>query len=218
MKHKNLVGKIAAIASAVTLFALSFAIVPTLLAFAQETSDIETVEGNTVIKTENVSATPNLNSISKEQAIQKALTALKTAGFDTVELERQPIETRYISETPPANVPIWAVIFRDDKEGYAEVFDPVDDDSKDKLAAIGEIEPFTNEEGQSGLRAYYQYTRYTLVEINAFTGEYVQHGGTIVEFGEALNLDKVHFSPTTEEAWAQVLQEQAELQRKLDNK
>lgn len=205
MKNKNRKREFTAIIGALAVLAFSFAVMPSVLAAVPETSDVQTVTDNTAALNDNSSAAAvqakEYNAISEEQAIINAMAALESLGFDTEDFKAQPTETLYIAETAPVGDPVWAIIFRDDQDGYAYVFgDDMNDETREKLAAIGEVESCTDENGTPGIRAHYSYTRYTLVEINALSGEYVRHGTSIVEFGKSLNMEETYWLSTTEEA------------------
>lgn len=221
MKNKKMKGELLVVMFTLAILMFNFAVMPLVLATVSETSDIQTVTGNTEALNESSSAgtaqVMNFNAISKEQAIKSAIAALKSSGFDTQDFKNQPIETRYITETAPAGDPVWAIIFCDDKDGYAYAFgNEVNDETRDKLAALGEVETCTDENGTPGIRAHYSYTRYTLVEINALSGKYIRHGDTTVELGEPLHIDETHWTPITEEDWEQERQRQEELQQKME--
>ena len=199
MKSKIRKGEIAVISAALIVLIFSFAVVPSVLAATPGESDVQTVTGNTAALNEHSSAAADqvedYNAISEEQAITNAMDALESRGFDTQDFKDQSTETRYLAENAPAGDPVWVVIFRDNQEGYAYVRgDEVNDETGEKLAAIGEIETWTDESGNSGIRAHYSYTRYTIVEINALSGEYVRHGTSIVEPGEPLEIEKARWN------------------------
>ncbi|MCI8608174.1 MAG: hypothetical protein HFE73_00850 [Firmicutes bacterium] len=207
------------LAAAVAL-AFSFGIMPSLLAAAPADGAVRIISSNEApLYEEDIQeATPDFNAISGKQATASALEALKAQGFDIQEFESQPVELQYVAETVPAGDPVWAVIFRDDQEGYASVFGTeIDQETREKLAAVGQVEACTDKNGVPGLRAWYSYTRYTLVEINAFSGQYVRHGETIVSLGSPLQIDQTHWVPTTEEAWEAERQKQEELQQAKEN-
>lgn len=169
----------------------------------------ETPDSNTTpdshSQTQDSCAMPDINAISRQQAIAFAGQALAESGFDLEDFKQQPVETLYLSEIAPAGAPVWAVIFRDDQSGYAYLFgDEMTDEAKEKLAAVGELEECTDENNRPGLRAYYSYVRYTLVEINAHTGAYIRHGTAIVEPGRPLVLDHLEWMP---DSWVQGLQQ-----------
>ena len=198
MKNKNRKREFTAIIGAFAVLTFSLVVMPSVLAAAPETSDVQTVTGNTVALNDNSSAAAvqakEYNAISEEQAIINAMAALESLGFDTEDFKNQPTEPLYIAETVPAGDPVWAIIFRDDQDGYAYVFgDDMNDETREKLAAIGEVESCTDENGTPGIRAHYSYTRYTLVEINALSGEYVRHGVSIVELGKPLNMEETYW-------------------------
>lgn len=197
MKNKNRKREFTAIIGALAVLTFSFVVMPSVLAAAPETSDVQTVTGNTAALNDNSSAAvraKDYNAISEEQAVTNAMAALESLGFDTEDFKDQPTELLYIAETVPACDPVWAIIFRDDQDGYAYVFgDDMNDATREKLAAIGEVESCTDENGTPGIRAHYSYTRYTLVEINALSGEYVRHGTSIVEFGKSLNMEETYW-------------------------
>lgn len=212
MKHKNTKRKFVAIIGIPAVLAFNFAVMPSVLAATPETSEIQTVTGNTVALNENSSAVQavDYNAISEEQAVTNAMAALKSQGFDTKDFKDQPTEIRYIAETVPAGEPVWSIIFRDDQEGYAYAFgDDVNDETRDKLAAIGKVEACEDENGISGIRAHYSYTKYTLVEINALNGKYIRHGGYIAEFGKPLNMDETYWAPIAEEDNQEKLQQKS---------
>lgn len=220
MKIKNGKGEFAATIFALLVLAFSFAVMPPVLAEALESSGIQTITGNTFALSESSSAATqqtDLNAISKEQAINNAVEALNSFGFDTQDFEAQPIEMRYISENAPAGDSVWAVIFRDDQDGYAYVFgNDVNDETREKLAALGKVEACTDENGTPGICAHYSYTRYTLVEINALSGKYVRHGESVVEYGKTLHIEETFWASTTEEAWEQERQRQEQLQQEME--
>lgn len=169
----------------------------------------ETPDSNTTpdshSQTQDSCATPDINAISRQQAIAFARQALAESGFDLEDFKQQPVETLYLSEIAPVGAPVWAVIFRDDQSGYAYLFgDEMTDEAKEKLAAVGDLEECMDENNTPGLRAYYSYVRYTLVEINAHTGAYIQHGTAIVEPGRPLVLDQLEWMP---DSWVQGLQQ-----------
>ena len=197
MKNKNAKGEFVAVIGALAVLVFSFAVMPSVLAVAPETSDIQTVTSNTAALNDNSSVAVQVkdyNAISEEKAIINAMAALESLGFDTEDFKNQPTELLYIAETVPACDPVWAIIFRDDQDGYAYVFgDDMNDETREKLAAIGKVESCTDENGTSGIRAHYSYTRYTLVEINALSGEYVRHGVSIVELGKPLNMEETYW-------------------------
>lgn len=215
MKYKK--GELTAAVGAIAVLTFSFAVMPSVLATTAKPSDIQTVTGNPLVlqKSGTAAQTINVNAISEDQAIQNAADALDTLGFDTQDFREQPTETRYIAQTVPAGDPVWAIIFRDDQDGYAYVLgSDVNYETREKLAALGEVEACTDENGTSGIRAHYSYTRYTLVEINALNGAYVRHGTAIVALGQPLNIDETYWAPTTEEAWERERQRLKELEKK----
>ncbi len=190
-------------AIAVFVLAGSFGIMPPLLAAEPAAAEMQTVRGNTAISFETGGQEKNPNAISKDRAVVCAMKALKAQGFDLEEFEKQPTEIRYVGETVPAGDPVWAVVFRADKSGYAYLFgDAVTAESRKKLAAVGAVEDCIDKDGTPGIRAWYSYTQYTLVEINALRGAYIRHGECIVSFGKTLQIEKAHWAQTTEEAWA----------------
>lgn len=218
MKIKNHKGELAVLITAVTVLVFSFMIMPSVLASAAVSSDIQTVTVDAAALDEsrplNHSQIMNINAISEEQAVTYAMEALCSLGFDTQDFKAQPVETRYLTESAPAGAPIWAVIFRDDQEGYAYAFgDDVNDEVREKIAAVGKVEECTDENGVPGIRAHYSCTRYTLVEINALSGEYVRHGESIVELGKSLNIGETYWNPATQESWEQ---EQEKLKQELE--
>ena len=83
----------------------------------------ETPDSNTTpdshSQTQDSCATPDINAISRQQAIAFARQALAESGFDLEDFKQQPVETLYLSEIAPVGAPVWAVIFRDDQSGYA---------------------------------------------------------------------------------------------------
>lgn len=195
------------IITSLVVVAFSFTVMPAVLATAPNGSQIQTVGGNTAPFDEQAShtevQTPDINAISEQQALEHAKMALADNGFDLEDFRKQPVETLYLSEIAPAGEPVWAVIFRDDQSGYAYLFgDEITDETKEKLAAVGELEECTDENNTPGLRAYYNYTRYTLVEINARTGAYIQHGTAITEPGQPPILDQIDWMP---DSWVQEL-------------
>lgn len=223
MKIKNRIGEFSVFTTAVIVLAFSFMIMPSVLALSEAASDIKTITVNTATLDENIPAdiaqATDLNAISEKQAIINAMAALESLGFDTEDFEAQPVEIRYLEENAPAGDPIWAVIFRDDQDGYATAFgDEVNDEVKEKIAAVGEVEECTDGNGVPGIRAHYSYTRYTLVEINALSGEYVRHGESIVELGKSLKIEETYWAPTTQEAWEQERQRQEQLEHDLGQK
>lgn len=223
MKIKNHKGEFAAMITAVAVLTFSFMIMPSVLASAAAASDIQTVTVDTAALNEsklpNHSQTMDINAISEEQAITYAMDALYSLGYDTQDFKDQPVETKYLTENAPAGDPIWAVIFRDDQDGYACAFgDDVNDEVREKIAAIGEVEECTDENGVPGIRAHYSYTRYTLVEINALSGKYVRHWESIVDLGKSLNIGETYWAPTTQEAWEQERQKQEKLEQELEQK
>ena len=220
MKNKNTKGEFVAIIGSLAVLAFSFTVMPSILAAEPETSDIQTVTVNSEVLNEDKptgnTQTVDINAITKEQAITNAISTLKSLGYDVQDFEVQPVETRYLEENAPAGDPIWAVIFRDDQDGYVYAFgNEVNDEVREKIAAVGEVEECTDENGVPGIRAHYSYTRYTLVEINAFDGAYVRHGETVVELGTPLDIEETYWAPTTEEAWEQEQQRQEKLEREL---
>lgn len=220
MKIRNHKGELAVLATAVAALAFSFMIMPSVLALAAASSDIQTIVVDTAALEENIapnhSQTMDINAISEEQAITYAMVALESLGFDTENFEDQPVETRYLAENAPAGDPIWAVIFRDDQDGYVTAFgDEVNDEVREKIAAVGEVEECTDDNGVPGIRAHYSYTRYTLVEINALSGEYVRHGESIVEPGKPFKIEETYWAPTTQEAWELERQRQEQLEHNL---
>lgn len=217
-KHK---GELSALTIAVTVLAFTFIIMPSVLASATASSDMQTVTVDTTALEENTatdhSQTLDINAISEDQAIINAMTALETLGFETDDFENQPVEISYVPENAPAGNPIWAVIFRDDQEGYVTAFgDEVNDEIREKIAAVGKVEECTDENGIPGIRAHYSYTRYTLVEINALSGEYIRHGESVVEIGKTLKIEETYWAPTTEEAWEWERQRQEQLERESE--
>lgn len=217
-KHK---GELSALTIAVTVLAFTFIIMPSVLASATASSDMQTVTVDTTALEENTatdhSQTLDINAISEDQAIINAMTALETLGFETDDFENQPVEISYVPENAPAGNPIWAVIFRDDQEGYVTAFgDEVNDEIREKIAAVGKVEECTDENGIPGIRAHYSYTRYTLVEINALSGEYIRHGESVVEIGKPLKIEETYWAPTTEEAWEWERQRQEQLERESE--
>lgn len=206
MKIKNRKGEAVTLIITVIVLAFSFMIMPSALASVTDSSDIQTVTVDTTAleenKLSNYPQTLDINAISKEQAVKNAIAALESLGFDTDDFEKEPAEIRYVSENAPVGNPVWAVIFRDDNEGYVAAFGgDVNDEVRKKIAAAGETEKCTDENGIPGIRAHYSYTRYTLVEINALNGEYVRHGESIVEYGKPLKIEETYWAPTTKEAW-----------------
>lgn len=218
-KHK---GELSALTIAVTVLAFTFIIMPSVLASATaSSSDMQTVTVDTTALKENTvtdhSQTLDINAISEDQAIINAMTALESLGFETDDFENQPVEIRYVPENAPAGNPIWAVIFRDDQEGYVTAFgDEVNDEIREKIAAVGKVEECTDKNGIPGIRAHYSYTRYTLVEINALSGEYIRHGESVVEIGKPLKIEETYWAPTTEEAWEWERQRQEQLERESE--
>ena len=208
MKKKKRNGRAAAAALTFFVLAFHFALMPSALAtppdiqtvqtFADDTEDLQELPDSTQTQNDSdalPSLEDNLNSISREGAVKNAMEALASAGFDLQDFESQPMETRYMAGTAPAGDPVWMVIFRDDQQGYASAFgDQVDDATREKIAAVGEIEPCSDENGVAGIRAYYSYTCYTLVEINAANGKYIRHGSSIVELGAPLHLDETNWT------------------------
>lgn len=221
MKIKNRKGELAVLIAAVTALAFSFFIMPAVLAWPAAASDIQTVSVDIAAldegKPSNDPQTLDINAISEAQAITYAMEALSSLGFDTQDFVDQPVETRYLTENAPAGDPVWAVIFRDDQDGYACAFgDDVNDAVREKIAAIGEVEACTDENGVPGIRAHYSYTRYTLVEINALSGKYVRHEESIVDLGQPLNMGETFFAPTTQEALEQERQRQEKLKQESE--
>lgn len=220
MKIKNRKGEAVTLIITVIVLVFSFMIMPSALASVTDSSDIQTVTVDTTALEENKLSdypqTLDINAISEEQAVKNAIVALESLGFDTDALGDQPTEIRYLSENAPAGNPIWAVIFRDDNEGYVAAFgDDVNDEVRKKIAAAGETEKCTDENGIPGIRAHYSYTRYTLVEINALNGEYVRHGESIVEYGKPLKIEETYWAPTTKEAWETERKRQEQLENAL---
>lgn len=220
MRIRDHKGEIAALAIAAVVLAFSFRVMSSVLASAEVSSDIQTVTVDTAALEENKAAehpqTLDINAVSEEQAVANAASALASLGFDTDEFEDQPVEVRYLSENAPAGNPVWAVIFRDDQEGYAAAFgDAVNDEVRKKIAAAGEAEECADENGEPGIRAHYSYTRYTLVEINALSGDYVRHGESIAEYGKPLKIEETYWAPTTKEAWKRERQRQERLERSV---
>lgn len=191
------------------LLALSFFVMPLLLAAVPGDSPVQAVFGNQVdlLESESLQAA-DINAISGEKAVKLAVAALEDRGFDGEEFEAPPAEVQYIAESAPAGDPVWAVIFRKDEKGYAYAFGAhISEEVREKIAALGKVEVCRDEDGTPGIRAYYSYTRYTLVEINAFSGQYIRHGDSIVEYGKPLDLKETHWTSQAEEA--------AELELKL---
>ena len=206
MKVRNHKGDIAAIIITVIVPVFSFIIMSSALEYAAASSDIQTAAADTIAleinKAPGNTQSPDINAVSEKQAVKNAIAALESLGFDTDDFEKESAEIRYVSENAPAGNPIWAVIFRDDNEGYAAAFgDDVNDEVRKKIAAAGKTEKCTDENGIPGICAHYSYTRYTLVEINALNGEYVRHGESIVEYGKPLKIEETYWAPTTKEAW-----------------
>lgn len=220
MKIRAHKGEVVTLMIAVAVLAFSFMFMPSVLAAVSDSSDIQTVTVDMTAleesKPSNNSQDLDINAISKEQAVKNAIAMLESLGFDTDDFEEQPTEIRYLSENAPAGNPIWAVIFRDDQEGYVAAFgDDVNDEVKGKIAAVGKVEECTGDNGVPGIRAHYSYTRYTLVEINALNGEYVRHGESIVGYGEPLKIEETYWAPTTQEAWELERQRQEQLENAL---
>lgn len=232
-------------AGLVTFAALGFGLflMPTVLAHSPKSSGIQSVTDNPIPLEESsrrtneqpedssdvsqgqehapgsdtASQEPDLNAISREQAISNALTALAASGFDTQEFEKQPVETRYLAENAPAGDPVWAIVFRNDQEGYASAFgSDVTDEIREKIAAVGTLEDCVDENGTPGIRAHYGYTVYTLVEVNAFTGAYLRHGESIVALGEPLEINKTSWTPVTKAEWEQETARQQQLQKEME--
>lgn len=220
MKNKNAKGEFVAIIGSLAVLVFSFAVMPSVLAAGPETSDIQTVTVNSEVLNEDKptgnTQAADINAITKDQAIANAISALESLGYDVQDFGIQPVETRYLEENAPAGDPIWAVIFCDDQDGYAYAFgDEVNDEVREKIAAIGEVEKCVDENGVPGIRAHYSYTRYTLVEINALSGKYIRHGESIVELGKSLKIEETYWAPTTQEAWEQERQRQEQLEQEL---
>ena len=194
--------------AAAAALAFSFVVMPPLLAAAPVEAAVQTVPGNeTVLYADDTAATPDMNAISGKEAAKLALDALAVQGFDI----------RYIAETVPAGEPVWAVVFRSDRQGYASAFGTeLDEETRAKIAAIGEVETCTDENGVPGIRAWYSYTLYTLVEINAFSGKYIRHGESVVSLGSPLVMEKTKWVPTTEKAWEAERQKQEMLQKEME--
>ncbi len=220
MKIRNHKGDIAALIITVIVPVFSFIIMSSALESAAASSDIQTAAADTIAlqinKASGNTQSPDINAVSEEQAVKNAIAALESLGFDTDDFEKEPAEIRYVSENAPAGNPVWAVIFRDDNEGYAVAFgDDVNDEVRKKIAAAGKTEKCTDENGIPGIRAHYSYTRYTLVEINALNGEYVRHGESIVEYGKPLKIEETYWAPTTKEAWETERKRQEQLENAL---
>ena len=218
MKQKN--GKVLHLTgwAAAAALAFSFVVMPPLLASAPVEAAVQTVPGNeTVLYADDIAETPDINAISGKEAAKLALDALAVQGFDIQEFQSQPFEIRYIAETVPAGEPVWAVVFRSDRQGYASAFGTeLDEETRAKIAAIGEVETCTDENGVPGIRAWYSYTLYTLVEINAFSGKYIRHGESVVSLGSPLVMEKTKWVPTTEKAWEAERQKQEMLQKEME--
>lgn len=218
MKNKEIrISKTAAIAAMVVLL-LSLLVMPPLLAAPSDAAEVQTVEGNPVTDVKTDSQAKDVNAISEAQAVDCALEALDSLGFDTLHIKDLPTKILYMGETAPAGDPIWAVVFRDDDEGYCYAYgeEAKDPQIQEKLAAQGPVESCTDENGTPGIRAYYSQTDYILVEINAHTGEFIRCGEVVVPLGDELVLEDTDWAPTTEEEWEAERQRQAEAERQAE--
>ncbi len=214
-QHKN--GKAVSAVLVCILLGFSFFIMPPVLAAVPGDAKIQSVDGNQVDLGAEVVQTADINAVSQKTAVKAALTALEEQGFDLQQLKRQPVEVRYVAESVPAGDPVWAVVFRSDEKGYAYALgEEVGEETRAKLEALGTVESCTDGDGTPGLRVYYSYTRYTLVEINAFSGAYVRHGDAVTAYGKRLNIAEAHWAPSSEEAWAQELEKQRALQDEME--
>lgn len=199
MRNKKVKGKFGATICTFAILVFNFVVMPSILAADSKTLSIQTITGNMAALNESMASTTvqtkNINVISKEQAIKKAMKALKSLGFDTHDFKEQSIETRYIAETIPVSDPVWVVIFRDDRDGYTYLMGSRMNNAEEraKLAALGEVGKYTDENGISGIRVHYSYTEYTLVEVNALNGKYIRQGENTVSLGEPLNMNKINW-------------------------
>ena len=218
MQYKDRSGKAVTTVLICILLGFSFFVMPPVLAAVPGNSRIQSVSLNqTNLGAAEAVQTADINAVSKKTAVESAIAALKEQGFDMRELKSQPVEVRYIAESAPAGDPVWAVIFRSDEKGYAYVFgDDINSESRKKLAALGRVEDCTGADGTPGIRAYYSYTRYTLVEINAFSGAYIRHGNSVAAYGEVLNLEETHWLPSSEEDWTRQLEKQNAVEKSME--
>lgn len=196
MKNKKVKGKFGATICTFAILVFNFVVMPLILASESKTLGIQTITGDMAALNECSSATTvqtqNINAISKEQAIKKAM---KLLGFNTKDLKKQPIEMCYIAETAPVSDPVWVVIFREDREGYSYLMGGRmhNDEERAKLSALGEVEKYTDKNGISGIRVHYSYTIYNVVEVNALNGKFIRNGENTVGLGEPIDMNKINW-------------------------
>ncbi len=137
MKKKYVRGSAAACAVIGALLAFNCLIFPQVLAADSPDVEIQSVAANAAPSESADSAVqPDVNAISKEQAIKAALKVAEECGF--VDVKDFPCVTIYRQGAAPVNTPVWIVVYKQHivYEASADDADKTNTSSS-KPAAVG---------------------------------------------------------------------------------
>jgi len=182
MKQKNMIMSLTAVVLLCAIVVFNFTVFPNVLAKTPDKSEVksivvEPIPTTIIEKDAEAEVQPDINAISKKQAVENAIKKMETYDFGGLDFKELPCIAKYIPGIAPANNPLWVVVFKiNDTAKYMDSMTPEAylffKEKNGKVVdsrGVEVEESYTDSEGN--VFWLVESTTFMIMEVNAFSGD-----------------------------------------------